>query len=450
MTTKEVIFNEQLGDLDEFAEKHKRLIHSVCQRYYGILQRYNLDYDDLFQIGFIGLMKAYKNFDGEKYNVKISTYAVPMIAGEIQRFLRDGYGPGGMRVPRPTYELSKKIRKDNNTSKTVVEISEIYECSESMASKALELQSLYIESTSSAAYSGKDGDDVTFEDKMGEDEDRTSIFVKEFIQYLPPKLKKITVMKYEKNARQEEIAKEIGVSQVQVSRLINEKIKPALEKYLNGEDISGMEDVNIKKQKPKDKPKRREGAPSLGEKSIRELVLEGKSNKEIVELTGCQLGSIYQTRSQLKKGKLKSDEKKKEVEQKSIVTVAKKLTEEEIQDFKKTLEETKGGTILTTKPEPNYELAAKMFENDLTLPPSDVAKATNMSNKQASDVKHRIKKRLNKVSTSKPDISFKLQASNNGATKNQAMKDFAKLMETVTNLNVDDISYYITIEAPSK
>src|SRR5690606_25123083 len=103
---KEYIYRSQQGDKearDFLVEKNMRLIWSVVQRF---LNR-GYDPDDLFQIGSIGLIKSIDKFD-LSYDVKFSTYAVPMIIGEIQRFIRDD---GSVKVSRSLKEIGNKIRK---------------------------------------------------------------------------------------------------------------------------------------------------------------------------------------------------------------------------------------------------------------------------------------------------------------------------------------------------
>jgi RNA polymerase sigma factor (sigma-70 family) len=105
---KELIKKSQDGDQaarDLIAEKNMRLVWSVVQRF---LNR-GYDPDDLFQIGCIGLLKSVDKFD-LSYDVKFSTYAVPMIIGEIQRFIRDD---GTVKVSRSLKEMGNRIRKVN-------------------------------------------------------------------------------------------------------------------------------------------------------------------------------------------------------------------------------------------------------------------------------------------------------------------------------------------------
>ncbi len=181
--------------------------------------------EDLFQIGSIGLLKCISKFD-LSYDVKFSTYAVPMIMGEIKRFLRDD---GLIKVSRPLKELALKAKyaseafmKKNFRHPTITELSsELNIDSEELImamDAASEVESLY-----STIHQG-DGAPIYLIDKLEMEESTDGnlvdiITLKEAISRLNPKERQIIMMRYFYDKTQTEVAKEIGVSQVQVSRI---------------------------------------------------------------------------------------------------------------------------------------------------------------------------------------------------------------------------------------
>ncbi len=207
---------------EQLIDGNLRLVLSLVQRFTN--RRENLD--DLFQVGCIGLIKAVDNFDADKYEVEFSTYAVPMILGEIRRFLRDN---NSIRVSRSVRDLAyralqtrEKLAATMDRDPTVAEIAEAMEEKPEAVSQALdaiaEPVSLY-----EAVYS--DGDDSIFLMDQLADETSTDdmwledIALQEAIAGLGERERKIIQLRYYKGKTQMEIATEIGISQAQVSRL---------------------------------------------------------------------------------------------------------------------------------------------------------------------------------------------------------------------------------------
>ena len=196
------------------------------------------DYEDIFQIGSIGLVKAIKNFDA-KYNVKFSTYAVPMIVGEIKRFIRDD---GIIKVSRNIKILARKLHfdkekltKELNREPTIDELVEFSGVNKEEVIVALEasanLQYLH------DVIHQDDGAPVLLIDKLSEDgeEDKNltdRIALKEALQNLDKKSRQIIVLRYFKDKTQVEVARLLGISQVQVSR-IEKKVLVEMKKQLD-------------------------------------------------------------------------------------------------------------------------------------------------------------------------------------------------------------------------
>ncbi|MBA2870062.1 RNA polymerase sporulation-specific sigma factor [Anoxybacillus calidus] len=219
---KELIRRSQEGDQearDEIIEKNMRLVWSVVQRF---LNR-GYEPDDLFQIGCIGLLKSVDKFD-LSYDVKFSTYAVPMIIGEIQRFIRDD---GTVKVSRSLKETGNKIRKakDELSKKygrapTITELADYLNISPEDVILAQEA-SRSPTSIHETVYEN-DGDPITLLDQIT-DQNTTSWFdkiaLKKAIEELDERERLIVYLRYYKDQTQSEVASRLGISQVQVSRL---------------------------------------------------------------------------------------------------------------------------------------------------------------------------------------------------------------------------------------
>lgn len=237
LTNKEVkkyIYESQQGNKearDILVERNVRLVWSVVQRF--INRGY--DPDDLFQIGSIGLIKSIDKFD-LSFNVRFSTYAVPMIIGEIQRFIRDD---GSIKVSRSLKETANKIRrkrdelmKELNRSPTIVEIAEALDIKPEEAVHALEAVK-YPHSIHETVFEN-DGEPITLLDQIAEEETNwfDKLMLEEAIRDLSERERLIVYLRYYKDQTQSAVAKRLGISQVQVSRLekkILEEMRSSME-----------------------------------------------------------------------------------------------------------------------------------------------------------------------------------------------------------------------------
>lgn len=205
---------------DKLVNGNLRLVLSVIQRF--VNRGENLD--DLFQVGTIGLMKAIDNFDISQ-NVRFSTYAVPMIIGEVRRYLRDNNALRVSRSMRDTayhaMQVKEQLQAKLNRDPTMEEIAEALKIPVSEVVVALEAivepVSLY-----EPVYSDG-GDTIYVMDQVGSmDSDSDwldEITIKETIRNLSPREKKILALRFMDGKTQTEVASEIGISQAQVSRL---------------------------------------------------------------------------------------------------------------------------------------------------------------------------------------------------------------------------------------
>ncbi len=224
METLELIRMSKDGD----KEARDRLVTENVGLVWSIVRRFanrGHEMEDLFQIGSIGLIKAIDKFD-TTYEVRFSTYAVPMITGEIKRFLRDD---GMIKVSRSLKESATKIRvarekfgNIHGRDPTLEEIEEELGLARDEIVMALETGA-EVESLYKTIYQG-DGSPIYLIDKLAETKDENDDLVdklalKEIIASLDEKEQEIIKLRYFKDRTQTDIAKELGISQVQVSRM---------------------------------------------------------------------------------------------------------------------------------------------------------------------------------------------------------------------------------------
>lgn len=234
---KEALFDRiEKGDKEArelFIQGNLRLVLSIIQRFNNSAE----NVDDLFQIGCIGLIKALDNFD-RTLGVKFSTYAVPMIIGEIRRYLRDN---NSIRVSRSLRDIAYKaiyakehLTKTNQKEPTLCEIaSEIGVDAESITVALDAIQSPV--SLYEPVFT--DGGDTLYvmdqiSDKKNKEENWVEeISLNEAIKRLPEREKHIIDLRFFKGRTQMEVAEEVGISQAQVSRLEKNALK-SMRNYL--------------------------------------------------------------------------------------------------------------------------------------------------------------------------------------------------------------------------
>ena len=193
----------------------------MVKRFYGR----GTDAEDLFQIGSIGLLKAIDKFD-LSYDVKFSTYAVPMISGEIKRFLRDD---GMIKVSRSLKELSYKIFQTREAliakldrEPTLEELAETMEVDKEEIVQAMEaggeVESLY------KPIHQKEGSEIRLVDKLEEKERKEDkildhMLLKQLLESLDKEERQLIYLRYFADETQTQVGKKLGISQVQVSRM---------------------------------------------------------------------------------------------------------------------------------------------------------------------------------------------------------------------------------------
>lgn len=216
----------------QLVEENVGLIWCVAKRFYGR----GTEAEDLFQIGSIGLLKAIDKFD-LSYDVKFSTYAVPMISGEIKRFLRDD---GMIKVSRSLKELAykaylvkEKLTDKLNREPTLEEIADTMDVPKEELVQALESTG-EVESLHKPVYQ-QDGSELQLMERLPEKEEQEEriinhMLLSQLLTHLDKEERQLIYLRYFANKTQSEIGKKLGISQVQVSRLEKRILKNLREK----------------------------------------------------------------------------------------------------------------------------------------------------------------------------------------------------------------------------
>lgn len=221
----ELVKKAQQGDQaakEALIAENSPLIKSVIKRFIGK----GVEYDDLFQLGCMGFLKAIKNFNAD-FGVKFSTYVVPMVIGEVKRFMRDD---GMLKVSRALKTLNLQITRfvdefSNNNGRvpTIEEIAINFKTDTQDIVMAMDSSKMPVSIYSPIE---DDSDSLSLVDRIEGDDDSSgklidSIALKELIKGLNSRDRKIILLRYYFDKTQTEIAKELDISQVQVSRLEN-------------------------------------------------------------------------------------------------------------------------------------------------------------------------------------------------------------------------------------
>ncbi len=220
-SAKEILINENTS-----------LLKSILKRYLGK----GVEYEDLFELACMGFLKAIAGFD-ESFGVRFSTYAVPMIAGEIKRFLRDD---GSIKVSRAlkktTREMNRFIEQysaEHGVQPTPKQLAEAFQMEESEVVFTLGSARMPVSIYEQTDF--KDEKSVSLADRLPakdtQDDMIDRMILKTAIAALPEREQKIVYLRYFRDMTQSEVAREIGVSQVQISRIEN-KIMSELYKAL--------------------------------------------------------------------------------------------------------------------------------------------------------------------------------------------------------------------------
>lgn len=235
--TNDLIQKAKRGDAsakETLLIENNNLIKSIVRRYLNK----GVEYDDLYQLASMGLLKAINGFD-EEFGVRFSTYAVPMIAGEIKRFMRDD---GSIKVSRAIKSTAKQINKyiekyssEHGRQPTVKAIAEEFHMPESEVVFTMGSTRMPVSIYSQGEYKDEKGQELL--DKLPVEDNQEDIIdslqLKTAIERLPDRDKKVIILRYFRDMTQSEVANMLGVSQVQVSRIEN-RIMENFRKTLTG------------------------------------------------------------------------------------------------------------------------------------------------------------------------------------------------------------------------
>ena len=209
-------------EMDRLIRENNGLIWSIVKRF----MNRGYEVEDLYQIGCIGFIKSIKRFD-TNFEVKLSTYSVPYILGEIKRFIRDD---GPIKISRSIKELNVKINELkrqyllNGKEITLEQICKELKIQKEDAIIAMESTNAVESMDAAANAENKDGKQITIFDKMstGKNEEEiitNKMVVNQLINELQDRDKEIILLRFFKDKTQTEVAKILGISQVQVSRI---------------------------------------------------------------------------------------------------------------------------------------------------------------------------------------------------------------------------------------
>jgi RNA polymerase sigma-B factor len=217
------------ADRDALAERFLPLARQLARRY----ERPEEPFDDLFQVACLGLVKAIDRFDLSR-DVAFSSYAVPTILGEIKRYFRDR--TWAVRVPRDLQELALRVDRkvtelatDMRRQPTVPEIAEALGLDEEQVLEALEASGAYRATSLSLPRSNEDEAGETLGDTVGTSEEGFGLAehratLDRLLQALPPREREVLRLRFHEDYTQAEIGEVIGVSQMQVSRIIRQSL----------------------------------------------------------------------------------------------------------------------------------------------------------------------------------------------------------------------------------
>ena len=237
-TTNELLRKAKENNCDESKTRllsaNAPLIKSIVKRYIGK----GVDYDDLYQLGCLGFVKAINKFDAS-YSVKFTTYAVPLIAGEIKRFLRDD---GTIKVSRSVKALYVQIKRYLATKTAEQHQPTIEQIATDLGSNPEDvIYAMEAANMPLALFdSGENQEGLSIADRLASPESISMIdklMLKNLLASLTERERKVILLRYFRNQTQSQVAKQLGISQVQVSRM-EQKVLQFFRTQFAGEENS--------------------------------------------------------------------------------------------------------------------------------------------------------------------------------------------------------------------
>lgn len=232
--------NPHLGHKDDVIKDHLRLVHMVIRKYTKVAINQGISYEDLYSEGCIGLLKAFDKYDPTKFEGKVtkfSTYAVPMILGEVQRFLRD---KGRLiRTPRAIALILPRVMRMINDGYSTQKIANELQCDEENILAVLDYQRESNAIALDQPIHSFDNENLTVMDQVGTIEDFSGAYMNEILERLSEREQTVVKLRMD-GYEQREIGQRIGLSQVQVSRIlaqIRDQIKEFSNQYREEDEI---------------------------------------------------------------------------------------------------------------------------------------------------------------------------------------------------------------------
>ncbi|GAB6891122.1 sigma-70 family RNA polymerase sigma factor [Geobacillus stearothermophilus] len=219
------LINGEWLTMEQVIEKHIGLVRYVVRKNWRMLKKHRIEYEDAISVGMQALVKAYQQFsDGHK--CKFSTYAIPKIWGELQNFILDNSSI--LYFPRSTRHLARKISKLQLDQGDPAMIAKTLGVTVEQVERAMEvIRNYHIQSLSELAYNHSDGREITIEDQLNQEEDFSSVVVKEFLDTLTSREKQIVLL-LALGYPYSRIANELGVTIARVGQIV----KGIREKYM--------------------------------------------------------------------------------------------------------------------------------------------------------------------------------------------------------------------------
>ncbi len=272
----EKVINGESHTRDSIVEKHAGLVHSVCHKLINWARNVGHEYDDLVSIGFMGLIKAFDYFDGERFPVRFSTYAVPMIRGEIQKVLRDS--GTGVHYSRGIKDLAFNIKKRELDELSVDEIAvELGEDRKKVIHAFNFLQHGIPSSLNQPIRVSEVDSSVA--DIVGKPDDTTELFVNDFLESLEERERYIAEGLMD-GRTQADIGRSLGIGQVQVSRVLR-TIRRKYEDHSKGK--AGIQEKVSNSAPAKDVKKviTKQKTVEITEEAVNQMRSEGKTYADI-------------------------------------------------------------------------------------------------------------------------------------------------------------------------
>ena len=322
----EKVINGEVHTRESIVVAHKGLVYRECHKLKAYAKRVGQDYEDIVSVGFIGLIKAFDRFDGDTYEVRFATYAVPMIWGEIQRMLRDS--GTGVYYPRTIKELGWKIRKSELEESSVDVIAEKLETDRSKVIHALDFLCYGVPGSLDQPIRA-DESESSVADFVGKPDDQTEILVGEFIDSLCERDKQIVEMLLD-GQTQIVIGEKIGFTQVHVSRLIK-KIGAKYIAYQKGEMNSPQHKEMHTKEVRTLTDKR---LPEITEEAVNRMKDSGMTYAAIAEHFGISAPTLANRRQNWELERIRAQYNEKKKAESSPVRTLPVSNENEINELK--------------------------------------------------------------------------------------------------------------------